>query len=110
MKKLSKKEIDDKISEMQKGIKDGSIKIELAEASEIEQIEKRHPAYLEHFFKNVLKMNYWDCMITDRSSLRDFPESPKVYLKRIKKNYGIDIDPKNGLYIHQLIFEVFPRY
>ena len=109
MKKLSPKAVAKKIAKMQKGIRDGSIKIESEKSKEITDIENNYPAYLEDFFLRVLKMRYWDCFITDKSSLHDFPEKDKVYIKRIKESYGVNINSKDKLYIHELIFKIFPR-
>ncbi len=62
--------------------------IEMASRVEIEQYEQ----VAIDFFEKILGMSYRDCLITDESSLWDFPgdETNTVYHHKIAEVYGTD--------------------
>lgn len=45
------------------------------------------------FFEKILGVNYYDCLITDLSSLWDFPggETNEAYNRKIAEVYGVDV-------------------
>lgn len=45
----------------------------------------------EEFFRDILKYDIKKCLVTDLSSLTDYPESLNTYKKRIKEKYGISV-------------------
>ena len=64
-------------------------KIEFASTVQIEQYEE----IAADFFEKILGMNYHDCLVTDESSLWDFPgeETNGEYHQKIAGVYGVDI-------------------
>ncbi|MEW6609694.1 MAG: hypothetical protein AB1414_19990 [bacterium] len=73
----------------------GKMEIEFAPTVEIAQYEP----LAGEFFKQILAMNYDECLITDESSLWDFhsEETNEEYHRKIAEVYGVDVsDIKNG--------------
>ena len=70
-------------------------------------INKVDDAVLEEFFKNVLKMDYYDCLVTDMSSLHDFPENYEIYVARIKRKYKKDFSKDKNLRIFEVVRKIF---
>lgn len=68
-------------------------KIELADTFWVDQYSE----LAADFFPAILKMEVKDVLITDESSLWDFTsfcndkEDLDIYIKRVKKHYGVDI-------------------
>lgn len=105
-KKLNKKQQDETLSKIQDAAKNG--RIEMAPQGKIGKIPVD---YLTDFFLKILEMSYWDCFISDESSLHDFSEDAKVYTDKIKKIYGVDVDPKQGkLYIFDIVNQIKKHY
>jgi hypothetical protein len=104
-KKVSKKVSEEKVAAIREAAKNG--RIEMAAQAKIDAIPVD---YLTDFFTNILKMSYWECFISDESSLYDFPEEAEVYAKRIKKTYGIDADLNSKLYIHDIVLQIKKSY
>lgn len=70
------------------------------------EIEKYEPIAVD-FFEKILGMNYHDCLITDLSSLWDFPgeETNDTYNRKIMEVYGVDVsDIESGILV-----EIFKR-
>jgi len=79
------------------------IKFEFASTNEIDQYE----FIAADFFKKVLNMNYYDCFISDESSLWDFhnEETNEHLYEKILENYEVDVsDIESGNLV-----EIFKR-
>lgn len=64
-------------------------RIELASQTRLKKVEELAP----RFFREVLGMNYSDCLITDESDLGDFLEqghSLEEFFERLEHHYFID--------------------
>lgn len=104
--------------DLQKAIREAAEegRIELAETDVIAEYDE----IAEDFFNMIFAMDYTDCFISDESSLSDFagcciPANVEVaprgkvtdlydigrknMLVKIKKHYGIDVDPYDTLII-----------
>jgi adenylosuccinate synthase len=104
-KKVSKKVTEEHLAAIKEAAENG--RIEMASQSEIDTIPVD---YLTDFFTNILEMSFWDCLITDESSLYDFPEEAEVYAERIKKSYGLDIDLNSKLHIYDIVKQIKKSY
>ncbi len=58
-----------------------------AETTQIEQLEDIAP----DFFEKILKMNYFNCFISDQSSLFDFGKDENEVLKKINSCYKLGL-------------------
>lgn len=81
-------------------------KIVLASQNRLSAVEELAP----RFFAEVLEMDYWECLITDESDLRDFTEfgtdaSPAVerMLDRLEAHYLVDARVIGSTRIVQLL-------
>lgn len=75
--------------------------IEFAPQISTEQFED----IAEVFFPKILKMEYRDCWVSDESSLTDFPEEKEIYLRRIQKEYNLDVSDIENL----ILVRIFER-
>jgi len=80
------------------------VPLKFALTREIESYEK----VAVDFFDKILKLNYYDCFVSDESSLTDFEslegdDNPddfkKKIFKRVQDNYGIDITDTYDKYL-----------
>ncbi len=70
------------------------------------EIQKYEPLAVD-FFEKIIGMRYHDCLVTDLSSLWDFPgdETNEAYHRKIAEVYGVDVsDIENGILV-----EIFKR-
>lgn len=81
-------------------------KIVLASQDRLSAVEELAP----RFFAEVLEMDYWECLITDESDLRDFTEfgtdaGPSVerMLDRLEAHYLVDARVIDSTRIVQLL-------
>lgn len=81
-------------------------KIEMAPTDKLNAIDD---SVMEDFFKHVLHMNFYDCFISDMSSLHDFPENSEVYVARINKKYGKDFRKDKRLIIYNVVRKIFRK-
>jgi len=93
------------MSKLKKAVKNGKIKF--AQQDETNSIPVD---YLIDFFEKIIKIRYWDCFISDESSINDFPEDAEVYADRIKKIYNVDIVPKDRNMICDIVKKIKKRY
>jgi hypothetical protein len=65
------------------------VAIEFAPTTQIEQYEEM----AVHFMEKILGINYYNCFISDESSLWDFPtkSSKEEYHQKIALIYGVDV-------------------
>ncbi len=68
--------------------KENKENIQFAETDRIEQYE----TIAIDFFNKIIGMNYYDCFISDESSLYDFDLDDEEAVGKIKKEYGIELD------------------
>ncbi len=61
--------------------------------AETDRIEKYETIAVD-FFNKIIGMNYYDCFISDESSLYDFDLDDEETIEKIKKKYGIELDKK----------------
>jgi len=106
---MPKKKWEKPSEEAAKRIKEAAMngRIESAPQSEIEKIPVD---FLTDFFQKVIGIGYWDCYITDESSLYDFPEEPSDYKDRIKKEYGGKIKYDKKLKIVDIVKNIKKNY
>ncbi|MEJ5308705.1 MAG: hypothetical protein WHX52_02955 [Anaerolineae bacterium] len=77
--------------------------IEIVSQTEIQKYE----SLAVDFFEKVIGMHYHDCLVTDLSSLWDFPgdETNDAYHRKIAEVYGVDVsDIESGILV-----EIFRR-
>ncbi|WBX70348.1 hypothetical protein [Tenacibaculum retecalamus] len=72
------------------------------EYTESDRIEKNEHIAIE-FFDKIIKINFYDCFISDLSSLHDFDLADEETLKKIESEFGII--PKDKDYFLSDIFE-----
>jgi hypothetical protein len=61
--------------------------------ADVERV-KGHESLAVDFFDKILNMNYFDCFISDKSSLADFNEDKqfkKDVIEQVNDIYGVDI-------------------
>ena len=56
-----------------------------------ERIEKLERVAVD-FFNNIIGINYYNCFISDLSSLYDFNLFNNTTIRKIKEVYGVDVD------------------
>jgi hypothetical protein len=78
-------------------------KIEIAPTGKTDDLNEE---VLVDFFTKVLKMDLYSCLITDMSSLHDFPENSEIYVARIKNVYGKDFSKNKNLLIHDIVRKI----
>jgi hypothetical protein len=62
-----------------------SVSLSFAETSQIDNLEDVAP----DFFENILDLNYYECFISDQSSLTDFERDDDETLQKINSMYGL---------------------
>ena len=67
------------------------VPIQYAETDRIEQFE----AIAVDFFDKIIEINYYDCFVSDLSSLHDFGLGDEAIIKKIKSEYGIEPKDKD---------------
>jgi hypothetical protein len=98
-KPLSKKELK-KIAEK---LRSGEMKIKVVSQDKL----LKYMRIAEEFFTDILDMNIHKCLITDGSSLDEFPENLKIYKKKIKDKYGIKLPAGYGK--HLILVNIFKK-
>jgi hypothetical protein len=94
-------------------------KIELASTKNID----KHDKFATEFFKKIFGINNF--LITDESSVYDFignkihdeiiesdtlrTDNTEKVLKKIEKNYGVDVSKIKGLKLHKIFQEIFKQ-
>lgn len=76
------------------------VPIQFAESNRIE--ENKEIAI--DFFDKIIGINYYDCFISDYSSLIDFDLDDEDTLEKIKAEYGIE--PKGDLFLADIFEEI----
>ena len=76
------------------------VPIQFAESNRIEENEE----IAIDFFDKIIGMNYYDCFISDYSSLVDFDLDDEESLKKIKAEYGIE--PNGDLFLADIFEEI----
>ncbi len=77
------------IKYLQSFFKKGSkVPIQFADTDRIEKYED----IAVDFFSKIIEMNYYDCFISDESSLHDFCLDDEKTIEKIRKEYGIEPD------------------
>ncbi len=69
------------------------VPIEFASSNRVEQYE----SIAVDFFDHIIELNFYDCFISDESSLYDFGLDDEETMQKIKQNYGIE--PEDGLFL-----------
>src|SRR5690606_10004986 len=76
------------------------VPIQFAESNRIEENEE----IAIDFFDKIIGINYYDCFISDYSSLSDFDLDDEETLEKIKAEYGIE--PKGDLFLADIFEEI----
>ncbi|WP_205504574.1 hypothetical protein [Rufibacter psychrotolerans] len=76
------------------------VPIQFAESARVEQYEE----IAVDFFEKIIGINYYDCFISDYSSLADFDLDNPETLEKIKEEY--EIDPKGDLFLADLFEQI----
>ena len=76
------------------------VPIQFAESNRINENEE----IAVDFFDKIIGINYYDCFISDYSSLVDFDLDDKETLEKIKAEYGIE--PKGDLFLADIFEEI----
>jgi hypothetical protein len=97
-KNLTPADIEEMRAKIRQAAQEGRI-----EMAPQEKIEKIPVDYLVDFFEKIIGIRYWDCFITDESSLHDFPEDAKYYKDRIKEVYKVSMKYDKRLIIHDIV-------
>jgi len=98
-KPLGKKEL----KELSEKLRSGEMKIKLAPQSKLMKYRKIG----EEFFKDILGYDIHKCLVTDWSSLDEFPEDLRIYRKKIKEKYGIKLSTGYGK--HLTLVNIFEK-
>jgi predicted RNase H-like HicB family nuclease len=87
-----------------------NVPLKFALTSELESYEN----IAVDFFDKILRLNYYDCFVSDESSLTDFEslegdDNPEDFkskiIKRVSDNYGVDISDT----YHKYLTDVFDK-
>ena len=76
-------------------------RIEIAPQDRLRKLEK----LAVEFFKDIPHYDFHRCLVTDWSSLGDYPEHLATYKKRIKDKYGIRIKKEDS----RILVNIFDR-
>ena len=76
------------------------VPVQFAESNRIEENEE----IAIDFFDKIVGMNYYDCFISDYSSLSDFDLDNEETLEKIKAEYGVE--PKGDLFLADIFEEI----
>jgi hypothetical protein len=95
---LSTKEIESVHKKIKKAVREG--RIEVASDKKLKSIDV---VVLEEFFQYIINMSYYECLVTDMSSLHDFPDEAEVYVARIQARYGKDFSKDKKLNIYDIV-------
>jgi len=98
-KPLSKKEL----KEIAEKLRSGKMKIKLAPQSKLMKYRK----IAEEFFTDILGYDIHKCLVTDWSSLDEFPDTLSIYRKKIKDKYGIKLPTGYGK--HLIFVNIFKK-
>lgn len=69
--------------------------IEFAAHDEVERYEE----IAVPFFRDILEMNYYECFISNKSSVLDFPISEQELKEKLKQHYDIEMKIKDGMFV-----------
>ncbi len=76
------------------------VPVQFAESDRIEMNEE----IAVDFFDKIIGINYYDCFISDYSSLVDFDLDNEETIEKIKKEYGIE--PKGDLFLSDIFEQI----
>ena len=77
-----------------------NVPIEFAESARIEENEEIAVA----FFEKIIEMNFYDCFISDMTSLHDFDLDNAETIEKIKTEYGIE--PSGDLFLADIFDQI----
>lgn len=76
------------------------VPIQFADSDRIEKYEN----IAVDFFDKIIGINYYDCFISDMSSLFDFDLDNEETLRKIKEEYGIE--PSGDLFLADIFEQI----
>jgi hypothetical protein len=83
------------LKEIQEKLRSGEMKVKIAPQNKL----LKYKNIAEKFFTDILGYDIHKCLVTDWSSLTDWPEDLKVYRKKIKEKYGMTLPAGKGKHL-----------
>ena len=92
-----------KLKEITEKLRSGKMKIKIAPQDKLFKYRK----IAEEFFTDILGYDIHKCLVTDWSSLDEFPDDLKTYRKKIKDKYGMKLPTGYGK--HLTLVNIFKK-